>query len=133
GIDKVLEINQEGNPGIHTTIQALTIRNGKNTIAANSGDDLGGGIAWYGSIVGGDIGSLALSNCTITNNVCFNNVGGGISADAGPNSDVISQTNFSMTNCTISNNKCAISPNNTSTPGGGGIALRGTVNNATIT
>src|SRR5213079_597761 len=37
GIDKVLEINQEGNPGIHTTISGVTIRNGKNTGPASSG------------------------------------------------------------------------------------------------
>ena len=134
GIDKVIEINQEGNAGIHTTIAAVTIRNGKNTIAANSGDDLGGGITWYGSIVGGDIGTLTVNNCIITNNVCLNSNGGGISVDTGSNADTVVQTNITITNSTISNNKSNLGATAAGNPGGGGgISLRGNSVSAVIT
>jgi co-chaperonin GroES (HSP10) len=135
GIDKVLEINQAGVAGIHTTISGVTIRNGKNTIAANSGDDLGGGIAWYGSITNNtDIGTLAIDNCVISNNVALNNNGGGISVDTGPNTlDLLVQTHIAISNTTISNNKSNLGTTQSGNPpGGGGLSIRGNLIKADI-
>jgi predicted outer membrane repeat protein len=134
GIDKVLEINPFGAPGIHTSISGLTIRNGKNTNTAGGGDDVGGGISWFGDYTGaGDAGTLSIDNCTITGNVAYNSVGGGISIDSGPYADSVAQTNVTITNSTIANNKSNLGPIESGNPaGGGGIAIRGNSVSAVI-
>ncbi|MDB5174983.1 MAG: polymorphic rane protein [Phycisphaerales bacterium] len=121
GIDKVLSINPLGaHAGFAATLAGVTVRFGRNTASAASGDNVGGGIAFDAGPTGS--GSLTMKDVVVSSNSTANGSGGGIyMADGGT---------VKFTSCQFTNNT-ANSTGGGGSGGGiyfdGGVSLAGTL------
>ncbi len=110
GIDKVFSVNPLFNAAFATNISGITIRYGRNP-SPWSGDGFGGGLDWDAS----GTGTLVINNCIITDNICLDGEGGGLTLTNGSTGGTGSAT---ITNTTISNNRAERTTQSSSIGGG---------------
>jgi uncharacterized repeat protein (TIGR01451 family) len=119
GIDKVFSINPfipangVAGPGFDASLANLTIRYGKNP-SPIYGDGMGGGLDWDNGTDG--TGSLAITNCVITDNTTTDGDGGGIAAFSSASGGTGA---LAIANSTIQNNSPVESSSGGSGIGGG--------------